>query len=532
MHSMTFPVNKLWQLEVLGISSPTESEGGKGDIDLNDFNDKMKILPDGRYEIELPWKHDFKNLPSNKELVWRRHEKMMSKFGNGEFFSDYKKVFEDWKNLNIIERVPNLELNKECHYLSHRPAIKLESQTTKIRPVFDASAFERGKPSLNECLFKGINLIELIPDILDRFRMYPIGISADIEKAFLMLSVAPKDRNFLRFFYPCNELIYRHCRIVFGVSSSPFLLNATIMHLLENCTEFYDVQKLKCSFYVDNCLTGVCSISEAENFIEKAKIIISKGCFNLRGWESNVECKHISKHSGNTSVLGIIWNLDEDTLKCKINFEILTCDTRVTKRLILSLVQQIFDPIGMLVPATLLPKLLLQETSKSKISWDEILPSCFIEEFCKWLTDISLLNNVKISRYMVILESSEFHVFVDASKKAYAACIFVRSVDLDVVKVTLVRAKSRVAPLKTLSIPCLELMACCIGARLANSVRNALDLPDIRIAFWTDSSVALWWIKEQGDWSVFVTNRVKEIKQLSGSQLWRHVQGNMNPADL
>ncbi|GFX61196.1 uncharacterized protein TNCV_3406711 [Trichonephila clavipes] len=95
---------------------------------------------------------------------------------------------------------PDLELNKECHYLTHRRVIKLDSQTTKIRPVFDASASEKGKPSLNECLLKETNLIELIPDVPDRFRVYPIGISADIEKAFLMLSVAPKDRDFLRFF--------------------------------------------------------------------------------------------------------------------------------------------------------------------------------------------------------------------------------------------------------------------------------------------------------------------------------------------
>ncbi|GFT44610.1 DUF1758 domain-containing protein [Trichonephila clavipes] len=118
-----------------------------------------------------------------------------------------------------------------------RPVIKLDSATTKIRPVFDASAREKGKPSLNDCLYKGVNLIELIPDILDRFRIYPVGIAADIEKAFLMLSVAPKDRDYLRFFSPCNEkqLVYRHSRVVFGVSSSPYLLNASIMHLLENC---------------------------------------------------------------------------------------------------------------------------------------------------------------------------------------------------------------------------------------------------------------------------------------------------------
>ncbi|GFW81639.1 integrase catalytic domain-containing protein [Trichonephila clavipes] len=113
---------------------------------------------------------------------------------------DFKSVFRQWEDLNIIERVPEVELNNECHYLPHRSVIKLDSATTKILPAFDASAREKGKPSLNDCLYKGVNLIELIPDILDRFRIYPVGIVADIEKAFLMLSVAPKDRDYLRFF--------------------------------------------------------------------------------------------------------------------------------------------------------------------------------------------------------------------------------------------------------------------------------------------------------------------------------------------
>ncbi|GBO37162.1 hypothetical protein AVEN_174869-1 [Araneus ventricosus] len=526
MHSMNVPINKLWQLEALGISRPTETEKEKGDLDLNDFNDKMKILPDGRYEVELPWKYDSKNLPSNKELVWKRHERIINRFGKGEFFSDYQKVFQDWEKMNIIERVPDFELNRECHYLSHRPVIKLDSQTTKSRPVFDASASQRGNPSLNECLYKGINLIEVITDILDRFIMYPIGISADIEKAFLMLSVAPKDRDFLRFVYPCNdvELIYRHCRIVFGVSSSPFLLNATIMHLLETCTEFYDVvQKLKYSFYVDNCLTGVHNVSEAEDFIEKAKLIMAKGCFNLRGWESNVECKHASKHSGNTSVLGIIWNLDEDTLKCKIDFEILSCEAKITKRFILSTVQKFYDPLGMLTPSTLLPKLILQDLWKSHFSWEEELPFTFVDKFSKWLNEMYLLKDVTLPRFMNFNETSEFHVFVDACKGAYAACVFVRSEVEGESKVKIIRAKNRVAPLKSLNIPRLELMACCIGARLVNSVIKAIDASSIKVTLWSDSAVALWWIKEYGDWSVFVANRVKEIRELTGCYSWRHV---------
>ncbi|GFV61493.1 DUF1758 domain-containing protein [Trichonephila clavipes] len=302
MHSMNIPVNKLWELEVLGISSPTEIEKQKTELSLNDFNNRIKILPDGRYEVELPWKYDSLKLSSNKELVWKRHEGMINRFGCGKFFMDYQKVFQDWEKLNIIERVPDLELNKECHYLAHRPVIKLDSQTTKIRPVFDASASEKGKPSLNECLLKGANLIELIPDILDRFRMYPIGISANIEKAFLMLSVAPKDRDFLRFFPPSSEgrIVYRHCRVVFGVSSSPFLLNASIMHLLENCQPQHEevAQKLKSSFYVDNCVSGVFNTDKQGRFIEHAKLIMLNGCFNLRGFESNVAGKNVDRSSG------------------------------------------------------------------------------------------------------------------------------------------------------------------------------------------------------------------------------------------
>ncbi|GFS92563.1 uncharacterized protein TNCV_1160221 [Trichonephila clavipes] len=170
-----------------GITDPLLNENTKENFELTDFKNKMKILPDGRYEVKLPWKCNSENLLSNKELTWKRHLRMMNKLRNGKFFEDYKSVFRQWENLNIIERVPEVELNNECHYLPHRPVIKLDSATTKIRPVFDASAREKGKPSLNDCLYKGVNLIELIPDILDRFRIYPVGIVADIEKAFLML---------------------------------------------------------------------------------------------------------------------------------------------------------------------------------------------------------------------------------------------------------------------------------------------------------------------------------------------------------
>ncbi|GFX36199.1 integrase_H2C2 domain-containing protein [Trichonephila clavipes] len=264
-----------------------------------------------------------------------------------------------------------------------------------------------------------------------------------------MLSVLPKDRDYLRFFYPSKgELVYRHCRIVFGLNSSPFLLDASLKHLLDNAPFEYCnvVEKLKCSFYVDNCLSGVNNVKEQENFIDIASKLLSKGCFNLRCWQSNVACKYVSQHTGEASVLCMLWNLDKDSLRCNINFEIFTCETKITKRFILSTVQKIFDANGLLSPATLPPKLLLQETWKLELPWDSELPKNIGNKFMKWANEMYLLKEVTVPRYIAINETSELHIFVDACKSSYGACVFVLTVVENDVKVTLLRSKARVAP--------------------------------------------------------------------------------------
>ncbi|XP_035225177.1 uncharacterized protein LOC118197744 [Stegodyphus dumicola] len=153
-----------------------------------------------------------------------------------KLYDAYGEVFSEWEQEGIIEEVPKSEIDVTCHYLPHRHVVK-ENSTTRIRPVFDASAKQKGSPSLNDCLEKGQNLIELIPSILHRFRMNRIGVSADIRKAFLQISLNPKDKDYLRFLWYRTDgklKYYRHCRVVFGVTSSPFLLVSVIHHLLES----------------------------------------------------------------------------------------------------------------------------------------------------------------------------------------------------------------------------------------------------------------------------------------------------------
>jgi len=108
--------------------------------------------------------------------------------------AEYEEVLEVWLRTGIIEEVP-MSQRDEGHYLSHRPVVK-ENSTTKLRPVFDASAQEHGRLSLNQCLEKGTNSIETIPAIILRFRLHQVGVIADIKRAFLQVSLGKEDRFF------------------------------------------------------------------------------------------------------------------------------------------------------------------------------------------------------------------------------------------------------------------------------------------------------------------------------------------------
>ncbi|GFU87568.1 uncharacterized protein TNCV_2934901 [Trichonephila clavipes] len=140
---------------------------------------------------------------------------------------------EECKDLKIVEKAESKI--GSSYFLPHRPVVTNENITKKIRPVFDASSRESGK-SFNHLLYTGPNLLEHISDILDSFRSYPIGVSAGIEKAFHQLGISFEQRDFLRFFYPKEgeEIIYRHCRVVIGVSSSPFSFSRSFVTFARN----------------------------------------------------------------------------------------------------------------------------------------------------------------------------------------------------------------------------------------------------------------------------------------------------------
>ncbi|UYV64996.1 hypothetical protein LAZ67_3002688 [Cordylochernes scorpioides] len=533
-------VASLWELETIGIRDPTEviSVKEKNVLMQEKFREKICRGHDGRYLVSLPWKEGIGTIPNNLEIAKRRLEAMTQRLTQKGQFVPYDEVFRSWFRENLIEEVDREDIRPTGHYLPHRPIYKVQSQTTPIRPVYDASCKSSKRSlSLNDCLETGPNLIELLPEILIRFREKKIGAIADIRKAFQTIGIDEKERDYLRFLWwdeqdPSKIRTLRHTRVVFGLTCSPFILAAVLKYHLESIVDdrksVADV--LKRSFYVDNLVFSVDEPDELERIREVANDIMDEAKMTLREWEYGGS--KILENKEDSRVLGLYWNKERDTLRCHIPQDT-TKYGEVTKRTLLSNLQKFFDPLGFYQPIFLIPKLLMQRAWLLKLGWDQPLPTDIQQEFKKWSEELDHVKKLEFPRYARVTRSEnlELHVFGDASKRAYATVAFLRSVQDGIVHISLLAAKTRVAPLKSITIPRLELLACLLSARLATSIVRALARP-IKTIFWSDSSTALSWISTKHEWSIFVSNRVNEIRSSTNIDDWRFVPGTLNPADL
>lgn len=411
----------------------------------------------------------------------------------------YNDVIQDYLQQGICEDVPvntSAEEQPEAvkYYMPHHAVIREDKATTKLRIVFDTSSHEEGCPSLNDCLLTGPNLNPNLLDVLIKFRLHQIAFTADITKAFLQVALAEKDKDAVRFLWlhgpPTKDgkdelRIMRMNRVTFGVSPSPFLLAATIRnHIKQYETEQHvAVEALRESLYVDDFISSSCDVDEAFSVTTTAKEILSHAGMNLCKWvtnspdlrakwtESGVEHTTETATCGNVlKVLGLVWKAEMDhfVFDLKGLLDILKGKEN-TKRSVLQTSARVFDPIGFLTPFTIRVKCLFQELWERGIGWDEQLPSDLAEKWDQWRAELPKLHLVAIPRWYQIeiqpnSQTIKLHVFCDASEKAYSAVAYLQGQNKDGEVVTsFVASKSKVAPLKKMSVPRLELMGALIG---------------------------------------------------------------------
>ena len=243
-------------------------------------------LDDGRYEVSLPFKDGHPPIPDNYSLSEKRLQSLFARLrSKPKLLSQYDGIIREQLDKGIIERVSQDEIDNakvnEVHYLPHREVIRFDKSTTKLRIVYDASSKRSEEASLNDCMYTGPPLTPLIFDILLRFRLNGIVLLGDIEKAFLNISIKPEERNLLRLLWVDDAskeepeiVVYRFTRLVFGLVSSPFVLNATIRsHLSKYAQEDQEfILTVLKSLYVYDFVFSSRSREEAQEVIENAHI--------------------------------------------------------------------------------------------------------------------------------------------------------------------------------------------------------------------------------------------------------------------
>lgn len=373
---------------------------------------------------------------------------------------------------------------------------------------------------------------------------------------FHQVLVRDDDRDALRFLWrrpgdTASPDTYRWNVQIFGSVCSP----AICAHALRLAAKAYGsedvLREVVHSTYVDNWLRSYRTREEAIAGALALHTAFARGGFNLTQFASSctaiISAMPDHPRAGSSvdldldaptieRTLGQCWDFRRDCFVLKITGKNLSGSC---KRDLLRTVASIFDPLGFLAPVLITAKILLQDVWRTKADWDDKLDPKLLDRWRHWCGSLSSLENLAIppcyTPGMDVEPVRELHIFSDASELAFGSCAYLVSRLPDEVIITLVIAKSRVAPVKFLTIPKLELNAAVLSVRIMSTVLQ--ELPELGITpertfLWTDSTTVLRWINSnEPRLPVFTANRVSEILESTEARQWRYVPTGHNPAD-
>ncbi|KMQ85515.1 hypothetical protein RF55_15882 [Lasius niger] len=457
--------------------------------------------------------------------------------------------YEDLQHMELVEQSPNKDNDKRQCYLPHHGVLRESSITTKLRVVFNGSQRTRTGESLNSHLLVGANLLPALSDVLLRWRWHRYVLVTDIEKMYRQIIVHPEDRDHQRILWRHNVAgrvrEYRLKTVTYGLACAPFLAIRTLKQLATNEEARYPrgAIALRRDCYVDDIVTGASTLSDAIATQSELRELCMAGGFPLRKWAAN--CEKIiagipqehrlqkTPHSWERechSTLGLRWHPLDDNFTLSIHPRTIT---EFTKRRVLSETARLFDPMGWLAPVVIRAKILIQSAWLRQLDWDAPLPSTDAQQWQRLFAELPQLE--RVNRWLGTGNEDallEFHGFADASERGYAAAVYLRVKTNKSTSLHLLAAKSKVAPVKQVSLPRLELCAAALLTVLTAHLRNSLSLSTAPIHLWTDSKVTLHWIQGHASrWKTYVANRVSQIQVLLPEAQWRHVPGRDNPAD-
>ena len=360
---------------------------------------------------------------------------------------------------------------------------------------------------------KGPDLLNSLFGVILRFRENEVAVSGDISKMYHRVLIPEEDQHVHRFLWRDLENsrppdTYVKTVLTFGDKPAPAMAQIALRKTAkEGETEHQRASSaIKDNSYMDDICDSVHTIKDAQKLTKEIDSVLGKGGFKVKGWLSNEQLDPQSEkqqqdtkaiqRDAEDKVLGVVWNSTKDLLTFITKIDSIEPNT---KRKILSKVAKVYEPIGFATAFLIRAKIGLQELWQLGVDWDDELPADVQAKWTKFFEEMKQLNEVSFPRGLFALSSTGapiLCIFADASEHAFGTCAYLRWRKEDgTFEVRFIAAKSRVAPLKKLTIPRLELQAALIASRLSKTIQEESRLKFEDIIYFTDSTIVLSWIQ-------------------------------------
>ncbi|XP_043198573.1 uncharacterized protein LOC122368576 isoform X1 [Amphibalanus amphitrite] len=521
---------------------------------------------DDHWEASYPWVKDPKELKDNRQAalaVLNSTERRLKK--HPEHASVYQTQIQDMVDRGVARKITEEEAagyDGPIRYISHHEVLKPDSKSTPCRIVFNSSARFQGQ-ILNDFWAKGPDLLNSLLGILLRFRGDSVGVVGDVKKMYHSVKIPLLDQHTHRFLWRDLEErepdTYVMTSVSFGDRPAGAIATLAMRKTAEQGqAQFPGAARVVIeNTYMDDVIFSTASRDEATVITQDVEKMLKTGGFHMKRWVMSGE-KPDQERDLTDKVLGVSWKPEQDMFcfQTQLNFNQKKKGVKVaeplapgetsdavpdplTKRMVLSQVNGIYDPLGLAAPFTVKTKIMMKRMwmdEMKELNWDDPIPAARREEWVELLSEFHGMREVEFHRSIkppLAVGKPTLIVFCDGSNEAYGACAYARwELSDGNFEARLIVAKTRVSPVKKLTIVRIELSGAVLAARLATFLKRELQLEFGATFFLTDSEIVRAMIqKESYGFATFAAVRVGEIQHTTDPTQWYWVEGNLNGAD-
>ena len=586
-HATGVRVDDFYKIETMGVECSPKCGNcrcGHCPIGGKDYTIKeeqeLKLIEDNltykhdHWEAQYPWIKDPAELPDNRTAAMgklKATERRLAK--NPEQAEIYQKQIDDMVSRDVARKLSEEEEVKyrgPIHYISHHEVLRPDSKSTPCRIVFNSSADFRGHV-LNDYWAKGPDLLNNLLGVLLRFREEKVAIVGDIKKMYHAVKISLLDQHTHRFLWRDMDTdrdpdTYVISSVSFGDKPSGAIATAALRKTAEMGKSIYprEAQTISKNSYMDDILDSLDNQEKEKTTITNIEDLLKKGNFFIKHWTiSGDQTEPLNQDVPDQlavdgeKVLGIGWDPKEDQFyfKAKLNFsprrnaqrtgpdlKIDQIPTGVplalTKRMVLSQINGIYDPFGLAGPFTVKGKILMRRlwSQELKLEWDDLLPKEQRNEWVEFFRELFHMENVTFPRCLKpenAIGNPTLITFSDGSVDAFGSCAYARWALTDgSFSSRLIASKNRLTPLRNISIVKIELSGAVLAKRLKEFIEEESRYEFSARYHIVDSEIVRAMIqKESYGFNTFVATRIGEIQRGTQPTDWYWIEGSMNIAD-